>query len=130
MVRAAVLHSIAWIAVSAALMPWLGAQAVGIGWFVGAVIDLLVLALPIQRGSGARLLGFQLPFTTASGVVLGGVYFWSESQEATVFVLVASAAGALLLQAVLVAVLWRARARAATTLITSALRRKSSTSES
>jgi O-antigen/teichoic acid export membrane protein len=53
--RAAILHTAAWLAIGIGLMPVLGITAAGLGWAAASVIDGFVLGSAATRASGARL---------------------------------------------------------------------------
>jgi O-antigen/teichoic acid export membrane protein len=52
---AALASTIAWFGVTAALLPALGAPAVGIGWIAGGVVDGVLLGRAAARHSGAAI---------------------------------------------------------------------------
>jgi hypothetical protein len=74
-ILSAVAMAIAWIGVTAALLPVLGAEAVGVGWIVGAVAEATVLAGATRRSCGANVVGnAALPLGAgAAGCVAGGL---------------------------------------------------------
>lgn len=47
--RAVVAHSVAWLAVSFALLPELGVEALGIGWLAAGLVDIVILGGAVQR---------------------------------------------------------------------------------
>ena len=53
---AAVWFSLVWIATSAALLPVVGVEAVGVGWITGGAVEAFLLGRSTQRRSGARVL--------------------------------------------------------------------------
>jgi O-antigen/teichoic acid export membrane protein len=69
---AALASTIAWFGVTAALLPSVGAPAVGIGWIAGAAVDALLLGRAAKRHSGASV-ARPLAAPTAVGLVATGV---------------------------------------------------------
>jgi O-antigen/teichoic acid export membrane protein len=53
--RATVGHTLAWFGVCIPLLPIVGVVAIGIGWIAGAIVDALLLGVPVERLTGARL---------------------------------------------------------------------------
>jgi O-antigen/teichoic acid export membrane protein len=67
--------AVAWAGVSAALLPSLGVEAVGIGWLAGMIAESALLARTTYRVSGARVVkGVAVPLLVgAAGCAVGGV---------------------------------------------------------
>jgi O-antigen/teichoic acid export membrane protein len=68
---AVVAHSLVWFAVAVPLIPSLGAEALGIGWFAGAAADCALLARALGR-YGVRVLpysGFPALVAVAAGAL-------------------------------------------------------------
>jgi O-antigen/teichoic acid export membrane protein len=75
MLKGATLAGVAWIATTAALLPFVGLVAVGIGWLLGALTEGVVLSRATTAESGARVaseVGVPLLVGT-SGCVAGAV---------------------------------------------------------
>ena len=69
--RATVLHGLAWVATALVLLPWIGAIGIGVGLLVGSAVDAVFLARPATRRTGARLLAHVAPGTTIALLGVG-----------------------------------------------------------
>ncbi len=71
--RATVLHGVAWVATALLLLPWIGPIGIGIGLLVGSPVDAVLLARPAPRRTGAQLLHQVTPGTAIAlvGVACG-----------------------------------------------------------
>ncbi len=65
--RATVVHAVAWVVVALTLLPAFGTISIGIGLVVGSAIDAVLLAIPTIRKTSARIVPNALP-TTAIGL--------------------------------------------------------------
>jgi len=54
--RAGIITSVVWFLVAIPLIPWLGVIAVGVGWMVGALVEIPILSTPVRRRTGAAFL--------------------------------------------------------------------------
>jgi len=107
--RATVWHTLAWIAAALALLPLLGPMAVPIGLLLGSTVDVLLLARPTHRRTGAKLYG-AVSRPTAAAAVAGsfGMLVTMVGGDTLVSGL-AAAVAALTLYALLIFVLQRDR---------------------
>jgi O-antigen/teichoic acid export membrane protein len=71
--RAAVVHTAVWLAGAAALLPILGAPAVGVAWIAGSTIDAVVLASAVRRRCAASLFrpAMRPPIAAALAALVG-----------------------------------------------------------
>jgi O-antigen/teichoic acid export membrane protein len=81
--RASVFHTIAWLVVSLALLPFVGVQAVGLGWLASCAVDAIVLGRGARRHVRVDLFAPLAPPTTAA--ILAGGLGWivASSGQAT-----------------------------------------------
>ena len=54
--RSAIVTSVVWLLVTLPLLPYLGLIAVGVGWMVGALVEIPILSAPVRRRTGASCL--------------------------------------------------------------------------
>lgn len=73
LVRAAIIHTLVWYAVSAPLIPSLGAEALGIGNFAGTIADVLILAPALGREGVSVIRSCGVP---TIGALAGGAAAW------------------------------------------------------
>lgn len=102
--RAAVLHTIAWVAVAFALLPVVGVEALGVGWLAGGLVDTVVLARAVNARTGARVVpALAAPVAVAAAAAAVGWLLASELGETIPAALAGAAvATALLLAGLLV----------------------------
>jgi O-antigen/teichoic acid export membrane protein len=55
--RAAVIHSVVWLAVMTPLLPVVGVKAIAIGWIPASLVDATIVSRATARLSGARIVG-------------------------------------------------------------------------
>jgi O-antigen/teichoic acid export membrane protein len=92
--RAAVLHTVMWFAVSLPLLPVVGVSAVGFGWLVSSLTDAAVLRRATLRRTRVRLV-IPLVVPVVVGVTAAGVgWFIAKAGGANLFSGVAGGAAA------------------------------------
>lgn len=72
---AALLHTLAWLAVAASLLPHLGVAALGFGWLLASLIDVLVLILGLRKWMPLSTLS-PLPVPTTLALTIGALAAW------------------------------------------------------
>ena len=104
--RGAACHTVVWIAVALALLEPVGVAALGIGWLVGGLLDVWVLARRVRARTGAAIVA-PLAVPVAAGAAAGAAgWALSASLPETI---PAALAGAGLAGAVVLAALGIAR---------------------
>lgn len=87
----AALHTVAWLCGTAALWPWLGTSAIGWGWFLSGVVELIGIGGALRDVVNVPVLRLLLPSLTAA-LLAGSVgYFLAVSMETGVLGLLSSA---------------------------------------
>lgn len=90
--RATLVHTLVWFAVSLPLLPGLGVEALGIGWLAASVVDFAIYSAAVRRRTGispARVLHRPI---AAAGLGMAGGLIVAETVAASVPGLVASLA--------------------------------------
>lgn len=72
---AALLHTLAWLAVAASLLPRLGVAALGFGWLLSSLIDVLVLTIGLRKRMPLSTLS-PLPIPTILALTMGALAAW------------------------------------------------------
>ena len=70
--KAVVAHTATWFAVATPLLPTLGAQALGVGWFAGAVVDALILGHALSAEGVRVVRHIAIPLLVCSAVAATG----------------------------------------------------------
>lgn len=81
--RAALLHSAAWLGIALPLLPSAGAPAIGYGWLAASVVDTLVLGRAASKRSGARLVPALVVPTAVAATAGGGGWLVASSAGPT-----------------------------------------------